>query len=873
MLASILAHAGGAAEVASAQKEFDTGGYAAAIKQAEKGIADTPGNEEWHLLLTQVLLAVGRNSDADTTVRAAIALFPQSIRVRWLARDVALANGAVDRAAQMVEDIRRLYTARQYAYRNPPDLVVFGRAALALGADPKDVLDRVYSVAQKAAPALRDVYLARGALALEKHDFALAAAAFEEGLKQIPDDAELNYGLARAHTEGDRATMISAVEAALKKNPRHVPSLLLLADHRIDAESYPEAEKLLAQVIEINPVQPDAWALRAVLAHLRNDRAAEQSARATALSSWPTNPRVDWLIGQKLSQKYRFAEGAARQEQALTFDITYLPAQSQLANDLLRLGNEADGWKLAEAVHQRDAYDVEAYNLAQLKDTMAKYGTLTTDDFVIRMTPHELEIYGKQVLELLTRAKRQLVQKYGAELAQPTYVEIFADPKDFAVRTFGMPDVGGFLGVCFGRVVTANSPASTASHGTNWQSVLWHEFCHVVTLQLTENKMPRWLSEGISVYEERQAHPSWGQHMTPRYREMILKGSDPKRSTDLTPVAEMSAAFLAPPTPLHLQFAYYQSSLVVEYIVTKHGPEKLRAVLRDLRNGEDINAALAQQVAPLDKLEKEFTAYAREQAEQLGAGLDWEKPAPKLLKPGAETDFAEWSGKRPNNYWVLLQQAAKLMEQKKWAEAKQPLGILLERYPDQRGGSGGGDSAFKLLAAVQHELGETDRERATLAKLAELDYEAPETYLRLMELDATAKDWPGVALNAQRFLQINPLIAPPYRYLAQATRELGNAPVAIQANRTLLQLDPANPAEVHFQLAELLHRQSDPEARRQVLMALEDAPRNRAALNLLLELKTPVAPPESSSASSAQSPRPISPRPVESSPAVPASKL
>lgn len=863
MLFAVWATTGGAAEVASAQKEFDTGGYAAAIKQAEKGVADTPGNEEWHLLLTQALLAVGRNRDADTTIRAALTAFPMSIRVRWLAREVALANGAAERAAQMVEDIRRLYTARQYAYRSPPDLVVFGRAALALGADPKDVLDRVFAVAQKAAPTLRDVYLARGSLALEKHDFALAATAFEEGLKQIPDDAELNYGLARAHTEGDRTTMVSAAEAALKKNPRHVPSLLLLADHRIDAESYPEAEKLLAQVIEINPVQPDAWALRAVLAHLRNDRAAEQSARATALSNWPTNPRVDWLIGQKLSQKYRFAEGAARQEQALSFDITYLPAQSQLANDLLRLGNEADGWKLAEAVHERDAYDVEAYNLATLKDTMAKYGTLTTDDFVIRMTPHELEIYGKQVLELLTRAKKQLVQKYGVELARPTYVEIFADPKDFAVRTFGMPDVGGFLGVCFGRVVTANSPASTAAHGTNWQSVLWHEFCHVVTLQLTENKMPRWLSEGISVYEERQAHPSWGQHMTPRYREMILKGTDPKRSTDLTPVAEMSAAFLAPPTPLFLQFAYYQSSLVVEYIVTKHGADKLRAVLRDLRNGKDINAALADQVAPIDQLEKEFTAYAREQAEQLGPGLDWEKPAPKLLKPGAEADFAQWSEKRPDNYWVLLQKVAKLMDQKKWPEAKKSLQFLLERYPDQRGGAtGGGDSAYKLLAAVHRELGETEQERATLSRLAVLDYEAPDTYLRLMELGAPAKDWADVALNAKRFLEINPLIAPPYRYLAQAARELGDAPVAVQANRTLLLLDPANPSEVHFQLAELLHQQKDPEARRHVLMALEDAPRNRAALNLLLELKTIEAAPEkapsSDSGTSLEKPSPRS---------------
>jgi len=47
---------------------------------------------------------------------------------------------------------------------------------------------------------------------------------------------------------------------------------------------------------------------------------------------------------------------------------------------------------------------------------------------------------------------------------------------------------------------------------------------------------------------------------------------------------------------------------------------------------------------------------------------------------------------------------------------------------------------------------------------------------------------------------------------------------------------PANPAEVHFELARLLQRRGDPEARGQVLRALEEAPRHRAALNLLLEL-------------------------------------
>jgi len=72
---------------------------------------------------------------------------------------------------------------------------------------------------------------------------------------------------------------------------------------------------------------------------------------------------------------------------------------------------------------------------------------------------------------------------------------------------------------------------------------------------------------------------------------------------------------------------------------------------------------------------------------------------------------------------------------------------------------------------------------------------------------------------------------------------------AIAAYQSWLELDPPDPAEVHFQLARLLHRAGDPAAKRHVLQALEDAPRSREALKLLLEIngrapQTSVAGPE-----------------------------
>jgi hypothetical protein len=52
----------------------------------------------------------------------------------------------------------------------------------------------------------------------------------------------------------------------------------------------------------------------------------------------------------------------------------------------------------------------------------------------------------------------------------------------------------------------------------------------------------------------------------------------------------------------------------------------------------------------------------------------------------------------------------------------------------------------------------------------------------------------------------------------------------------LLLLDPPDPAETNFHLAQLLHRAGDAAAKRHLLLALEEAPRFREALRLLLEM-------------------------------------
>lgn len=813
-----------AADIAEAERLYKSGQYAECIELTAAAIADGDFSETWRVLKIQAELATGRYTDANKSLKLALDRYPASVRLRWIGGDVHRFNGNGELAAKTLDEIAELFSSASWRYRDPTNQIALGRFFLHRGADAKQVLNEIYSKVKKASPGLPEAFVASGELALDKHDYGLAAEAFEQAAKLDPLDPEVHFGLARSYAPSDTAKSNTALEMAQRRNPNHVPSLLLIVDNQIDAESYDKAETTISKVLAINAKQPLAWAYRAVLAHLNNDPEQERKCRNEALATWAANPEVDYLIGKKLSQKYRFAEGSTYQRKSLVFDPNYLPAKLQLSQDLLRLGQELEGWKLADEVFDKDGYDVVAHNLVTLRDRLTKFRILEGDGFVIRMEAHESTVYGQRVLDSLRRAKQTLCAKYDVQLDEPVYVEIFPQQQDFAIRTFGLPGGAGFLGVCFGHVVTMNSPASQGSTPSNWQSVLWHEFCHVVTLTKTNNKMPRWLSEGISVYEERQANPAWGQSLNPQYRKMILAG-------ELTPVSALSGAFLDPKSPLHLQFAYYESSLVVEYLVEKYGLDMLQRILVDLGVGMPINDSIRRYAGSLELLDQEFGEFARQRAENLAPDADFAEPD---LPPLADTArLAAWNVEHPNNFVGLQRYAKQLLAEKNWQAAKEPLEKLLKLYPAYHGP----DNAHWMLSLVYRELGDTERERAALNELAKLDDDATDVYLRLAELGAAAGDWEAVLVSAERLLEVNPLLRAPQKYLAEAAERTGDDARAIEGLTALAEMDPLDPADIHFRTAQLLYRSGNfPAARLQVLKSLEEAPRYRDAHRLLLKI-------------------------------------
>ena len=148
-----------------------------------------------------------------------------------------------------------------------------------------------------------------------------------------------------------------------------------------------------------------------------------------------------------------------------------------------------------------------------------------------------------------------------------------------------------------------------------------------------------------------------------------------------------------------------------------------------------------------------------------------------------------------------------------------------------------GDNAYEYLAAIYRKTAKPAQEKAVLEEFAKLNGDAITAYHRLIELGEAEKDWPAVVRNARRWLAVNPLTPAPHRALAKGAEQSKDRAGAMAAYQAVLRFGVPDAADVRYRLAVLLDEAGDRDkARREVLKSLEDAPRSRDALDLLLKL-------------------------------------
>jgi len=443
-----------------------------------------------------------------------------------------------------------------------------------------------------------------GILKFEAYGEAMGFPSGEKDLAKVleahgDDEAALlaMYRIRSANPALDPAKTERFLDRALLRNPRSVGALVLRAAAVLDDRRYRAAAERLDEALAIDPNDREALCHRAAAAWLQHDQEAYASFRARALAGDPGQPDCDRVLADHLVALYRFADALPFYAAALQAAPDDVPSQHGMAKALIYTG---EGRRARELLERSKALEPGLVNpwrnnaLAAQQLLESEYTVVENDRFAVHLHRDDAEVLRAYLLPVALRAAEELGAKYGHRPDRPVVVEVLHTWDDFSVRTIGFR---GFraLGACFGTFLTLVSPvdADLRQQDFMWEATLWHEYAHVLTLGLSRHRVPRWLTEGFSVYEEKQRDPAWERGMD---RELF----DAFRNRDIPPIQLLNRLFRGP----RILFGYYQGGLIVELIAREHGfgkaIELLQAFGEDLDTEEAFQRALGVSSARVD---------------------------------------------------------------------------------------------------------------------------------------------------------------------------------------------------------------------------------------------------------------------------------
>ena len=772
-------------------------------------------------LRARAQIAQGRYSEAQTLLTAVASAQPDS--------EAALELGLLELYLGRRQDgIRRL---RQLTGRLDPrtaqDYFRLARAATALAgfqdAQAFKEANSFFRDANRLAPDDADINAAWGRLFLDKHNPADAMKSFGEALRVDENHVAALIGAAQVNSGMNPPAARAALERALKINPNSVPAHLLQAELELDDRERESARASIKKALSINPSSLEARSLEAAIARLEDKTAEFDRLVQDVLEINPNFGEVYRVAGDHLARNYRFDEAVTLVRRALTLDSENTRAYADLGTHLLRTGDEPGARIALERAFKSDAFDQSVFNQLDLLDTIDKFVTITDGDIIMRLDPGEVGVMREYAMPLAKEALQTLQKQYEFKVTGPILIEMFPKHDQFAVRTIGLPGFIGALGACFGRVVTLDSPNARDPGDFHWGETLWHEIAHVITLQMSNNRIPRWLSEGISVWEERRAQPEWG-------REMDMAFAQALNEDKILKLNVLNEGFSDPQL---ISLSYYQASLVVDHIVDTYGEPALRRFIREYGEGLETEAAVKEALGvSLDQLQTGFDARLEKQYATLRKSLQTpkfeNKPTLDDLKKAAETN--------PESFAVQMQLAMALHQ------AKDPKAAIqaLERASKLAPTATGDNNPNRMIAAIANEMKDDTRTIQALEAVVKTDSADLESARRLATLLEPLGDAKRSEDAYRRVVGIDPFDRDAQAAYGRLALKRKDNDTAQRAFRAVLASNPPDRAQAHVDLAEAYVSAGQvPEAKKEILAALEIAPSFERAQDLLLKVVEP----------------------------------
>jgi tetratricopeptide (TPR) repeat protein len=804
---------------------FESGDCAGAEKRVKEFLSAQPTEAALRVWLAEVELETGRYSQSLNEFETAARNAKGAVWLRaMLGRARALRVQGKDDASQpILQEIVGYYT--QNSPRTAEELTIIARA-LAYLEKFKDA-NELFIDAREADPFFIDAFISQGELLLEKYNYGDAASLFQDAFKINESSPAAQVGFAECRRLESTEEPSAAVNRALSVNPNYVKGLVLRAWLDLEADKKEEAGKAIDRALTVNPNSVEALAVRAATFYLLDKKAEFERESRSALAINPRAGQFYDTVAHFAVINRRYADAVEFGRRAVELAPRRGSTRTELGIQLLRVGKVAEGRAELERAFAGDPFNIWAKNTLDLLDSMREYQETIRGPFLVKTSPKETGALAGYAADLLEEAHKKLTAKYRFTPRAPVSVEIFPNHEDFAVRSLGLPGLGA-LGVCFGPVIAMDSPSARSSGEFNWGSTLWHEFAHVVTLQITDHRIPRWFSEGLSVYEERRARPGWGDNWSIENLKAFTEGRFVK-------IEDLDSAFTRPRSPDGVGIAYFQASQVCEFIEEKSGFEAILRMLALYKDGARTIDVLqkALSMSPVD-FDRAFNEYVKgKTAKYVDAVGKVAAGASRVEAPTKEALTAILKA-RPNDYFANLRLGTIYKKEGDVDRAVEHLRRAAELFPFY----GGQGNPFGQLAEIYEARGAKREAIAALESLVlanETDSEAFKNLARLrIELGDRDKALEALATS----FYIYPFDAALHKLAGDVYLELGRPLDAAREFRVLVSLRPADAAQAHYDLARSLDASGNRvEAKREVLRSLEIAPGFEKAQGLLLKLR------------------------------------
>ena len=529
------------------------------------------------------------------------------------AEDLTLAAESIDRWAAVTG---------QYATNQ-----ALHQTVLAMFVGAYDVVDRTYWPAHVAAA---EYFVRHGNKKSAGEELAQANAA-------NPNAEEVNALLGEVQPDGQQMAGFERGIAAIREvNPDSIVADMLDVEVKLQRRSFDAALKLAEQVVARQPKRLGALGHLAAVHAARGDVEQLTATLAKVDAIDPKDATARLLVGQTLASVYYDAGGAiAFFQVAVDRAPWWTEPQHALGFAFLQTGEEDEARRVLDKAYAVDPYNLLTVNYLRVLDMLVKFRQHESDRFIFKYSAPEDPIVPLYVAPAMDAMYDDLVQDFKFAPPKKPIVEVFPDKQTFSVRTAGLTGLETY-GASLGRVMTVVAPRAGETLGPfNWARILRHEFTHTINLMQTHGRVPRWLTEGLAVWEE---------HVPYRFAWVPPAMYERATKDEMFTPREMAEALTHPKRPNDGEIAYMTGFWIVRCINETIGWDAVLKLLAAYGDGKgDDDAFLAATGMNVSAFHAKFAAWSKNEVKDWGYDDATSKEVETLTKEAERlTRESQW---------------------------------------------------------------------------------------------------------------------------------------------------------------------------------------------------------------------------------------